>query len=286
MDAAPYERKSDFCFSIGMCDVEKGVKNKMSEKKEYAPSQRVQQAKAALEEQKKNRPEEYQSGWEAQLQELMGRILDREEFRYNLDGDALYRQYRDQAMRDGRLAMQDTIGQAAALTGGYGNTYAQSVGQQAYDRQLGTLSGKIPELYALALDQYRQQSQELQNRYNMLSGQERQDYARYQDALSAWQQEADRLWQDYTDSRDFDYGAYRDGMDDLHWQQNFDENKRRYDQEWDFEHPKTSNVVYVQSGKKKQEETGINNKTKPVVSSSSGSNILKKTGDPGLKKKK
>ncbi len=277
----------------------------MSEKKEYVPSQRTQQAKAALEEQKKSRPAEYRSGWEAQLQELMERILGREEFRYDLDGDALYRQYRDQAMRDGRLAMQDAVGQAAALTGGYGNTYAQSVGQQAYDRQLEKLSGKIPELYALALDQYRQQSQELQNRYNMLSGQERQDYTRYQDALAAWQQEADRLWQDYTDSRDFDYGAYRDGVEDMQWQQEFDENKRRYDQQWDFDHPQlpevpaSGGVVYVSggsgsgSGKKKQDTQNVSRKTKPSVGGSSilnasksgSSGILKKIGDPGLKKK-
>lgn len=277
----------------------------MSEKKEYVPSQRTQQARAALEEQKKSRPAEYRSGWEAQLQELMERILDREEFRYDLDGDALYRQYRDQAMRDGRLAMQDAVGQAAALTGGYGNTYAQSVGQQAYDRQLEKLSGKIPELYALALDQYRQQSQELQNRYNMLSGQERQDYTRYQDALAAWQQEADRLWQDYTDSRDFDYGAYRDGVEDMQWQQEFDENKRRYDQQWDFDHPQlpevpaSGGVVYVSggsgsgSGKKKQNTQNVSRKTKPSVGGSSilnasksgSSGILKKIGDPGLKKK-
>lgn len=272
----------------------------MSEKKEYAPSQRTQRAKAALEEQKKSRPGEYRSGWEAQLQELTERILNREDFRYSLDGDALYRQYRDQAMGDGRRAMEDTIGQAAALTGGYGNTYAQSVGQQAYDRQLEQLSGKIPELYALALDQYRQRSQELQNRYSMLSGMERQDYDRYQDALSAWQQEADDLWQAYTDSRDFDYGAYRDGMDDLHWQQEFDEDKRRYDQQWDDAHPQlpqfpgSGGIVYAQgssgSGKKKQAQQSVGKKEKPTIGGasiikSSGSNILRKTGDPGLKKK-
>lgn len=274
----------------------------MSEKKEYVSSQSVQQAKAALEEQRKNRPAEYQSGWEDQLQELTERILNREEFRYSLDGDALYRQYRDQAMRDGSLAMQDTIGQAAALTGGYGNTYAQSVGQQAYDRQLEQLSGKIPELYALALDQYRQQSQELQDRYNMLSGMEKQDYERYQDALTAWQQEADQLWQDYTDSRDFDYGAYRDDVDDLHWQQDFDENKRRYDQQWDFDHPQASqvpasSVVYVSGGSDKsaQEQQTVSRKEKPAVgsasiinssgSSSSSSGILRKSSDQGLKKK-
>ncbi len=273
----------------------------MSEKKEYAPSRQTQQAKAALDEQKKSRPGEYRSGWEAQLQELMGRILDREEFRYNLDGDALYRQYRDQAMRDGHLAMQDSMGQAAALTGGYGNTYAQSVGRQAYDRQLEKLSGKIPELYALALDQYRQQSQELQNRYSMLSGMERQDYARYQDALVAWQQEADRLWQDYTDSRDFDYGAYRDGIGDTQWQQEFDEDKRRYDQQWAFEHPQVSILggwmhAPVSSGsgsksgsgsgskEKKQDKPG-NQKTNPAVGGASGGGDIRKTFDPDRNKK-
>ena len=100
----------------------------MAEKKEYTASRKVLDAEAALKQQKAAKPGEYVSAYEAPLQQAMDRILNREDFHYNLDGDALYRRYRNQAIRNGRLAMADAAGQAAALTGGYGNSYAQSVG--------------------------------------------------------------------------------------------------------------------------------------------------------------
>lgn len=215
---------------------------------EYMPSGAVQAAAAAVEEQKNRRPGEYQSAWDAQLNEAMQRILNREPFQYNLNGDALYRQYKDQAIRTGRLAMMDTMGQAAALTGGYGSSYSQNAGQQAYQQSLASLNDRIPELYQLALDQYRQSGADLMAQYNLLSGRENQDYGRYQDSLSAWQRDADRLWAAYNDERGFDYDAYRHLIEDEQWRMEFEENKRRYDQEWEEKHKKKKKepvVVYV-----------------------------------------
>ena len=206
----------------------------MAEKKEYTASQKVLDAEAAMQEQKKTKPGEYTSAYEASLKQVMDRILNREDFHYNLDGDALYRQYRNAAIQNGRLAMADTMGQAAALTGGYGNSYAQAAGQQAYSRQLDSLADRIPELYNLAMNQYRLQTQSLQQKYDLLSGAQQQEYGRYQDALAAWQKEADQLWNIYTDARDTDYNAYRDEIADWKWQQEFDENRRRYNQQWEI----------------------------------------------------
>lgn len=200
--------------------------------KEYTPSQAVTLAKEELEKQKKKKPGQYVSQWQTQLDAALEGLLSREPFRYDLSGDTLYRQYREAALRDGKIAMLDTQGQAAALTGGYGNSYAQTVGQQAYSRQMQTLNDRIPELYALALDRYDREGKAMESRYQLLSGQERQDYSRYQDALGAWQKEADRLQNAYNGERDFDYGAFRDLVTDEQWQAEFDEAKRRYDQEW------------------------------------------------------
>lgn len=133
--------------------------------------------------------------------------------------------------------MMDTLGQATALTGGYGNSYAMNAGQQAYHQELAALNDRIPELYALALDQYSREGDEMLQRYALLSGREDKDYGRYQDAVTAWQKEADRLWGIYSDERGFDYGAYRDAAADDHWQAEFDEAKRRYDQQWLAAHP-------------------------------------------------
>lgn len=229
----------------------------MAQKKEYTASQKVLDAQAAVQEQKNRKPGEYVSSYEAPLKELMDRILNREDFHYSLDGDALYRRYRNQAVQNGRLAMADAAGQAATLTGGYGNSYAQTVGQQAYNRQLESLNDRIPELYNLAMNQYRLKTQGLQQKYDLLSGAQEQEYGRYQDALAAWQKEADQLWKAYTDARDTDYRTYRDEIADWQWQQEFDENQRRYDQQWAASQPVTTDTktVYVTAKKKKEEET-------------------------------
>ncbi len=229
----------------------------MAQKKEYTASQKVLDAQAAVQEQKNRKPGEYVSSYEAPLKELMDRILNREDFRYDLDGDALYRRYRNQAVQNGKLAMADAAGQAAALTGGYGNSYAQTVGQQAYNRQLESLDDRIPELYNLAMNQYRLKTQGLQQKYDLLSGAQEQEYGRYQDTLAAWQKEADQLWKAYTDARDTDYRTYRDEIADWQWQQEFDENQRRYDQQWAASQPVTTDTktVYVTAKKKKEEET-------------------------------
>ncbi len=216
--------------------------------KTYTPSRAVELAKEAAENQKKKKPGAYSSRWQTRLDTVMEGLLNREPFRYDLSGDALYRQYREAALRDGKLAMLDTQGQAAALTGGYGNSYAQTVGQQAYTRQMQTLNDKIPELYALALEQYDRQGKTLESQYQLLSGREQLDYDRYRDTLGAWQAEADRLQKAYDSERDFDYGAFRDRTKDEQWQAEFDEALRRYEQEWAFKQAEAEAAKKPQGG--------------------------------------
>ena len=78
-------------------------------------------------------------------------ILNRKEFKYDMNADAHYHQYANRFAKQGKTAMRDTMGQAAAMTGGYGNSYAQSVGQQAYNSHLEGMNDVIPQLYQLAL---------------------------------------------------------------------------------------------------------------------------------------
>ena len=96
-----------------------------------------------------------------QLNEIMDKILNREKFSYDLNGDALYQQYKDKYLQQGKMAMEDAIGQASTMTGGYGNSYAQSVGQQAYQAQLENLNDIVPELWQMAYDRYNQERQAL-----------------------------------------------------------------------------------------------------------------------------
>lgn len=176
----------------------------------YQESDAVKQAQALLNQQLAQKPGAYQSAWQTQLDDTIKKILNREKFSYDLNGDALYQQYKGQYMAQGQQAMMDTMGQAQAMTGGYGNSYAQTAGQQTYQGYLQQLNDKVPELYQLALDKYQMEGQDLINQYSMLGAQEELDYGRYRDQVSDYTTELNRLQNQYNAERDYDYNKYTD----------------------------------------------------------------------------
>ena len=99
--------------------------------------------------------------------------------------------------------------EAASLTGGYGSSYAQAAGQQAYDRYLGELAALVPELRQAALAEYRQEGQALTDRYNMLNQQEKAAYDRWQDTVAQWQKALSEAQSSYDDVSAQDEKAYQ-----------------------------------------------------------------------------
>ena len=180
----------------------------------------------------------------------MNSYLNREDFKYDLNADALYQQYKNQYATMGKMAMMDTMGQAAALTGGYGNSYASTAGNQAYQAHLQNLNDVIPELYQLALDKYQADGDRLLNNYSMLSQDRATEYGEWGDRYN--QLVADRGYyadnynnvysRDYgmwNDNRTYDtdmywneysagYQADRDRIADEQWQKEYDESVRQY----------------------------------------------------------
>lgn len=217
---------------------------KKVEDAQYVPSESVTQAYNNLNSLQK--PGEYSSAWQQTLNDTINKIMNREKFSYDLNGDALYQQYKDQYVNQGQQAMMDTMGQAAALTGGYGNSYAQSVGQQTYQGYLQQLNDKVPELYQLALDQYNREGEDLYNQYALVSDRENTDYGRYRDTVSDYNVERDYLTNYYNTERDFDYGqqmdqrdyAYqiaRDAVADRQWQTEYDRGVYEFDTQFDYQ---------------------------------------------------
>lgn len=210
-----------------------------TKKDEYIESDAVKAAKAALEQQAAQKPGAYQSQWQDSLNKAMDKILNREKFSYDLNGDALYQQYKNQYMNQGKQAMMDTMGQASALTGGYGNSYAQTAGQQTYQGYLQGLNDKVPELYQLARNAYDSDTAELYNQYGLFADREDQDYGRYRDQVGDFESERDYLSGQYDNERNYDYGKYADSRDfsyqqdrdaaaDAQWQKEFDEAVKRF----------------------------------------------------------
>ena len=195
----------------------------------YTETERTKKARQALEDTLAAAPGPYESPWLPQLDAQAAQILSRPAFQYDLAADPLYQQYRDQYVSLGRMAMMDTMGQASALTGGYGSSYGQMAGQQAYTGYLQNLNNVIPELYQLAMDTYDRGTQNLYNQYGLLSDREGLDYSRYRDGAAAWQDSRDYLTGRYDTERGFDYTEHRDTVGDDQWQAAFDEDIRRFD---------------------------------------------------------
>ena len=176
----------------------------------YTESDTVLQANALLQQQLANKPGAFQGTWDAQLREQINQYLSRDKFSYDLNADALYQQYADQYRLQGNLGMMDTMGQAAAMTGGYGNSYAQSVGQQTYQGYLQQLNDRVPELYQMALNQYNAEGDAMLNNASLLAQMDDQEYGRYRDAVSDYYTDLNYLTEDARNKSEQDYGRWYD----------------------------------------------------------------------------
>ena len=155
-----------------------------------------------------SKPGGYVSKWEGQITDIYNKIVNRDKFSYDLNSDMLYQQYKDQYTALGEMAMMDTMGQAAGLTGGYANTYAQNAGQQAYQSYLRQINEVVPELYGMARDQYNQETQDLYNQFSMTQTLEDTDYGRYRDSVSDYQWELGFAADQYNAERNYDFGVF------------------------------------------------------------------------------
>jgi hypothetical protein len=135
------------------------------------------------EDEKKKKPL-YGGSYDEQILDTYSQMQNRPAFSYDLDGDALYQQYKDRYTQNAKLAMKDTMGQAASLTGGYGSSYAQGVGQQRYDETMRGLTDMIPSLEKSAYQRWRDQGSDLQQRYSMLMNMGAAERSTAQDAYS------------------------------------------------------------------------------------------------------
>ena len=116
--------------------------------------------------QERNR-ERGRPGADETIARLTRELEQREDFRYDPERDPVYTQLRRDYARAGQQAMRDSMGQAAALTGGYASSYSQSVGQQQAEAYLQRLSDVLPELYSAAYTRYQDQGKALERRLEL-----------------------------------------------------------------------------------------------------------------------
>lgn len=173
-------------------------------------SDTVKQAFAVFDQLKASKPGEWVDPYLDQRKGYLDQYENRGPFSYDFNSDALYNQYKDQYIQQGKMAMMDTMGQAAAMTGGYGNSYAQTVGQQAYNQQLSQLNNVMPELYQMAYDRYAQEGQDLLNMYDLYAGLSAEDYVKYRDSVTDYYSELDSALDSAKTLYDMEYNEWAD----------------------------------------------------------------------------
>ena len=130
------------------------------------------------------------------------------DFQYDFNADPLYQQYKDQYIQQGKMAMQDTMGNAAALTGGYGSSYASTAGNQAYQSSLNDLNNIIPSLYDRAYSKYRDDKSDKLQHMQVLQNLDDSDYKKYQDTLSDYYNTLNYLQSQSQYLSESDYNKY------------------------------------------------------------------------------
>lgn len=147
--------------------------------------------------------------------------MEKKNFTYDADKDKLFSQYKNSYEKSGRTAMRDTMGNAASLTGGYGNSYAVTAGQQAYNSYMSKLSDKIPELEQRAYERYKDDEESAYKRLNTLIGLEKSDYGRYRDSVD-----------DYNTNRNFEYNKSKDALAQRNLQAQFERDNYENDRDY------------------------------------------------------
>lgn len=187
---------------------------------DYQESQNVQDAYKNYTDTQNAKPGDYNSKYQGAIDTILNRIQNKKPFSYDFNADQLYQQYKEQYANLGKQAMLDTTSQAAALSGGYGNSYGATAGSQAYQAYLGKLNDIIPDLYGQALDKYNTDLTNMYNEYSALGQAEDRAYGQYQDRYQNWQNDTSNALNAYNILHGNDFGEYQQRVSN--WQNDRD----------------------------------------------------------------
>ena len=208
----------------------------------YAPSEQVKKAQQELEALESQKPAAYQGPYAQQIQSVLDRILNGEEFQYDFNADPIYQQYRDQYTLLGNQAMENTMGEAAALTGGYGSSYGTTAGSQAYQSYLRELNNIVPELYNQAYNRYQGEKQEEYNRLSALQNQEKLGYSQYRDTVNDYYNDLNYAYQKLQNMSRQEYTYYLNNLSAwqtdraYYYQKAYDEQQQKnWQAQWDYQ---------------------------------------------------
>lgn len=178
---------------------------------DYSESDEVEGRREQLRNVEANRPDPFKSKYQDQISNLLDGIYNQKKFSYtgkDLQNDDIYKMYAQRYSDSARRAMQDTMANAQAQSGGYGSSYAAQVAQQAYDNQMNGLNDKALDFRDRAYQMYRDDQANEYNKLQAFQGQDNTDYGRYRDTVTDWQNDRNYYLNALNGERAHDLNVY------------------------------------------------------------------------------
>ena len=121
---------------------------------------------------------EAQSNYGAIAASKMGQLESMGDFSYDFNKDPLFKMLSESYMAQARQAANDVNAQAAARTGGYGNSYGAAAAGATYNDALRNMYDQVPELQEAAYQKYLNDRSDLYRQADYYGGLEEQAYGR------------------------------------------------------------------------------------------------------------
>ena len=156
----------------------------------------VKKASDSIAKWQEKRPASYNNSYSDEINGLLSDLLGMD-FSYDPENDLAYKLIRDENRKAARLAMEDTLGKATAMTGGYSNTYAQGAAQQAFAGELSKAADYIPELYEAAYGRFSDDRDSLSDSIKLLSDLSSEEFDKYTALMKQYFSEGEMLFDNY-----------------------------------------------------------------------------------------
>ena len=140
------------------------------------------------------------SEWDSVLESLAQQLIDMNYTDWT-QGEQ-YQALADRYGKQGKMSMQDVLGQISSRTGGLASSYATTAANQQYNQFMS-------QLEEAAMDMYNVERSDLYDRANMARQYAEDDYNRYLDT-----------WNQWNTNRNFDYQLSRDAIEDQRYADN------------------------------------------------------------------
>ncbi len=256
-----------------MINIAKKVVKTSSKRPVYNKSEDVKNAEKKLSEWEKNKPGEYKSKYEKEIDRLLDNVLNREDFSYDVNSDPMYQQYKELYMGNGKKAMRDTIGNASALTGGYANSYATTAGYQAYSEYLNQLNGVSLGLRDRAYEMYKDEGDKLIENISLLRELDGDDYEKYLGKLETYYKDGNYLLEKLSQMSDSEYEKFLASVEA--WENDRDYNFKRAQDKLDRQ--EFEKELAFKKSEAQRDQANKDREYKLAKSKSSGSSNSQKT---------